>query len=115
MDVTASIGRFTTSGFFELDHSESWIDPVIGLDLALVDLGQWGFGVRSDVGGFGIGDASDLVWSLGGRVTYQVSPNFFIWGGYHMLDYDYSTGSGAGEFALNGRFEGPILGGRFTF
>ena len=62
-----------------------------------------------------IDNASDLVWSLGGRATYQVSPNFFIWGGYNIIDYDYTTGSGVDEFALNGRFEGPILGGGFTF
>lgn len=115
LNLMASLGQLRASGFFEFDDSESWIDPVIGLDLALVDLGKWSFGVRSDIGGFGIDGASDLVWSLGGRVTYQVSPNFFIWGGYHMLDYDYSTGNGANEFALNGRFEGPILGGGFTF
>ena len=113
--LTASVGSISASTFLEADDSESWIDPVIGLDIALLDFGRWNFGLRGDVGGFGLGDCSDFTWAFGGRATYQITPNFSIWGGYFMLDYDYSSGSGADAFAFDGRFEGPVLGGRITF
>ena len=48
-------------------------------------------------------------------MTYHFTPNFMVFAGYFVLDYDYSRHSGADEFGLDGRFEGPTLGGSIRF
>lgn len=67
-------------------------------------------GNPGDVGGFGIGDASDLTWNLVAGVTYQVSECMDLRAGYRTLDIDYNSGGGPDEFGLDTRFHGPILG-----
>jgi hypothetical protein len=106
VDPSVAEGR-SANAKFELDDDSFWVDPVIGLEIGLVNLDRWNFNVRGDVGGFGLGSASELVWSLGGNATYQVNPRFSVWGGYFLLDYDKGI--------FDGRLEGPILGGAFTF
>jgi hypothetical protein len=111
--LCAAIGPLSANEFFESDQSEDWFDPVIGLDVTFADLGSLTIGGRADIGGFGVG--SDFVWSVSARASFELTPNISIFGGYHLLDYDYSDGSGSGKFALDGQLRGPILGVQIRF
>ena len=111
--LRAAIGPLGANEFFESDQSEDWFDPVIGLDVTFADLGRLTIGGRADIGGFGVG--SDFVWSVSARASFELTPNISIFGGYHLLDYDYSDGSGSGKFALDGQLRGPILGVQIRF
>jgi hypothetical protein len=111
VDVVASIGPVTVSDSFSVNDSEFWTDPIIGVDVAILNLDRWTMGVRADIGGFSIGNASKLAWSVGGRVRYALSPRFDVYAGYLFLDYDYADDN----FAFDGYFHGPTLGGAITF
>ena len=62
------------------------------------------------MGGFGIGSASDLTWSITTYLNYQFSKHWSLAGGYRYLDMDYSRGSGTSKFGLDGSLEGFMIG-----
>jgi hypothetical protein len=44
--------------------SESWVDPIVGVALRAPLSDRWFARRFADVGGFGIGDASELSWQV---------------------------------------------------
>ncbi len=89
---------------------ESWVDGFVGARIT----GQWGNWKvvgRGDVGGGG----SDLVWNLSLLGDYRFKKWGSVFGGYRVLDYDYSSGSGASRFVFDTRLQGPVLGLAFYF
>lgn len=87
-----------------------WVDPIIGARLEFKLNKTLALGVRGDIGGFGIGEASDLTWNLVAGFDYRLSETSSFKVGYRILDIDYSKGSGTSEFGMDGQFRGPILG-----
>jgi len=93
-----------------LGGSHDWVEPFVGARVG-IRLCEWlTFGVRGDIGGFGIGSASDLTWNLYG--IFDVKPwehvSFKI--GYRYWNIDYEHGRGADEFGLTGEMHGPWVG-----
>ena len=90
----------------------AWVDPIVGLD-ARVMIAKWGFGVRADIGGFGLG--SESAWSVLVGVRYRFTKLFALAAGYRWLDFDYREGSGTDAFNLDVQMSGPFLALGFTF
>ncbi len=89
---------------------ESWWDGFVGARIT----GQWGNWKvvgRGDVGGGG----SDLVWNVSLLGDYRFKKWGSVYAGYRVLDYDYSSGSGASRFVFDTRLQGPLLGLAFYF
>jgi hypothetical protein len=89
---------------------DSWADGFVGARIT----GQWGNWKvvgRGDVGGGG----SDLVWNVSLFGDYRFKKWGSVFAGYRVLDYDYSSGSGASRFAFDVRMQGPLLGLAFYF
>ena len=97
----------------ELDQSEDWVDPFVGLRWSWQMAEKWGAQLRGDLGGFGIG--SDFTWNLYALVNYHPWKHVGIFGGYRVLDQDYSTGSGNNEFAFDATMQGPVVGLNITW
>ena len=49
----------------------AWVDPFVGGRIFIPLDKKWYLGLRGDIGGFGIGNASDL--ALNGNVFYQLA------------------------------------------
>ena len=94
---------------------ESWIDPIIGLTYRTRLADRWQFGARGDIGGFGLGDASDLVSNLLLRFTYDSSDQWHFHTGWRWLDYDYETGAAASRFVYDVTMSGPFMGATYAF
>lgn len=98
---------------FEFDRSGqvNWVDPIIGLR-GHTELGR-GFGVSglADVGGFGIGDSSDLTWQVTGTLDYAFTDSIYGRIGYRYMSIDYD----APGLGLNLDLHGPLLGVTWTF
>lgn len=90
--------------------SAAWIDPFIGGRLGLSFAERWTIFVRGDVGGFGIGSASDLAWNLIAAFEYELSTKVSLLAGYRVLDYDYDA-----RFLFDVQFQGPILAAQIRF
>jgi hypothetical protein len=71
---------------------------------------RWDLLLRFDVGGFGIGDASDITWNLSGLINYKPWKHVGLIAGYRAMDVDYRTGSGLSRFNYDVLMHGPILG-----
>jgi opacity protein-like surface antigen len=99
----------------DLSSVDDWVDPLIvgRLDFRLSE--KCDLRVRADVGGFGIGSASDLTWSVSATCAFKLSPNVSLLASYRFLDLDWSSGSGEDETAYDYYFHGPIIGVAFTF
>jgi hypothetical protein len=90
--------------------SEDWIEPVIGGRIKWILTEKWGLLTGADMGGFGIGSASKLTWSITSLLNYQFSKHWSVAGGYRYLDMDYSRGSGNKKFGFDGTIDGVIVG-----
>jgi opacity protein-like surface antigen len=103
LGVALAAGTQPAQSFSESDR---WIDPVIGgrVNFALAE--NWDATVVADVGGFGIGSASDLSFQALVTVGYRVNDTWSVRAGYRHLGIDKT---------VNGRdvtldLSGPLLG-----
>jgi hypothetical protein len=110
IDVPGVGSRGTTLG-----GSEEWFDPFVGGRILLIVNEKLNFGLRGDVGGFGIGDASDLAWNLILGVGYQPWQRVSLKLAYRVYDLDYETGSGKDTFGFDGQMKGPMFGATIYF
>ena len=74
------------------EESIDWVDAYIGARMRWMLTERIYFGLRGDVGGFGIGSGSDLVWQLFGGVGYQCSERIAVEAGWRHFDMDYDPG-----------------------
>jgi hypothetical protein len=112
----AHIGAsFELPGGGSPSRSQSWIDPIIGLTYRTRLADRWQFGARGDLGGFGVGNASDLVSNLLLRFTYESSEHWHFDTGWRWLDYNYETGAGTSRFAYDVTMSGPYFGATYAF
>ena len=96
-----------------VDESRSWIDPFVGVHLAVHLAKRWKLGVHGDIGGFGVG--SDLAWQAYADIGFKVSNVVSIILGYRAIDMDYQDESGDELFGYDMLIAGPQLGVAFHF
>lgn len=108
--LKAPAGLLPTNINRSFDESRRWADPILGVrgqyelspDVTLTMLG--------DVGGFGIGSASDLSWQAVVTLNYAMSQRWTLRAGYRGLGVDRSAGA---EIDLV--LYGPIFGATYQF
>ncbi len=99
------IGRASAN----LGGDEDWVEPFVGgrIELSLTE--KLTLMVNGDIGGFGIGTASDRTWNFFAGVEYR----FLKWlsgtAGYSIYDIDYERGSGNDRFGLDAQMAGPAI------
>jgi hypothetical protein len=91
-----------------VDSSKSWVDPFVGLHLA-IESQRWLFVAEADVGGFGVG--SDFAWSAMAAVGYRFTRGFATTLGWKVLDTDYQDGA----YIFDVQLSGPFLAFTFSF
>lgn len=100
---------------FGISQDESWVDLVAGARYKW-DLGErWVLTAEGDVGGFDIGDSSDLSWNANIVVTYRFNSLLSLAMGYRVLNIDYDSDAGSREFRYDIRNNGPQIGVNFDF
>lgn len=97
------------------ERREEWIDPFIGGRLRWDIDDKLAAVVSFDLGGFDIGEGSNLTWNLLTGIDYQLSKNMSLKAGYRILDIDHDSGSGSSATGLDAQFRGPILGLTYSF
>lgn len=103
--VTAPGGIFS----FRFDGKQDWVDPIIGGRIT-APLNAWTtLQLRTDIGGFGWGTASDFTWSAEALFERHWSSRLSTVIGYRILDVDNSRGSGRQQFGWDTQFRGPIF------
>lgn len=86
--------------------SEDWVDPVVAARLIVPLGGGWSAAGFADIGGFGIGDASDPSWQVLASVAYDFNDTWSARFGYRYLSIDKKIGGSDVDLELYG----PMLG-----
>jgi hypothetical protein len=112
-DVEVSFGLSGTALGLDLDAKgqDNWVDALVGLR-AGADLGR-GFSVTgaADVGGFGIGESSDLTWQATGTLNYDFTERFAGRIGYRYMSIDQPSQ----DVPMDIELYGPLIGVTWTF
>ena len=96
--------------------TEDWVEPIVGARIGIQIDKRWSLGVRGNVGGFGLGEASDISWRLAAGVGYQINERLGLKAGYQVYGLDYDNGeSGLGQIGFDGLMHGPVMGLTLSF
>ena len=119
---TRSLGRIdlpgaefsgATLGGTDIDQTESawWIDPIVGARVGADVSEKISVLLMGNVGGFGIGSASDFSWETVAAATYRLGDSWSLIGGYRALGFD-REGS---DVRLDLIMHGPVVGAVYRF
>jgi hypothetical protein len=100
----------------DLKRDETWVDPVIGVNLHTPDDGRrWGVAVFADVGGFGVG--SDIMFNLQPVVLIGLTDRASLAVGYRLIYLNYENHGDDEQRRLLYKMtsSGPLLGFVFRF
>lgn len=89
----------------------AFVDPIVGGRVFFPLAKGWTLGLRGDLGGFGIGNASDLAANGNVSINWQLNEVFSLHGGYRALYMKYNEG----ENEWNATQHGPWFGIGFSF
>lgn len=92
-------------------RSENWVDPVIGARALFRLNDDWRGAVSLDLGGFGIGKASDLSVQAAAELEYSVNDTWSMMFGYRHLAIDRPLNGQTFRLELSG----PLIGVRARF
>lgn len=98
-----------------VDSSEHWLDSYVGARLRAALTDRLTLGTVFEVGGFGIGSASDSTWHWALTATYRFGERWSAIAGYRILSLDQASGSGADRVETNTKMFGPVLGLSYRF
>ena len=110
----AGLGGLGLSG--TVGGTEDWVDPIIGARIGVEINDRWSCGVRGNVGGFGIGNASTLSWRVAAGFGYKINERLTLKAGYQVYGLDYDNDEvGRGQIGFDGLIHGPVVGLTFNF
>ena len=113
VDVKLTVGPVSS----KISRGDNWVDPVIGLRWQRRIAPKWRLTAQGDIGGFGIGGASDFSWNVMGGVAYDGWENTSIFAMYRALSVDYESGTPgtSSYFKYDTLTQGPVIGVGFRF
>lgn len=86
--------------------SESWVDPLVGVHVRAPLSDRWFARGFADVGGFGIGDASELSWQIYAGGGYVINRTWAVEFGYRHLSIEKDLDT----ISLTMDQSGPLIG-----
>lgn len=89
LDLEATVIKPDGTQNVEPGYSNSWLDPVLGVNAEFVldSKGKWGAWTKGDIGGFGVN--SQMTWQMNVGVAYMLSPNWPLTFGFKYLGVNY--------------------------
>ncbi|MGD9507596.1 MAG: hypothetical protein AB7I59_00865 [Geminicoccaceae bacterium] len=111
-EIDTRLDAFGRTARRQVDESQTWVDPIVGVNAILRLSEHWGVRAEADIGGFGVG--SDLTWNAQAVVTYGFTVagyDAFAAAGYRALYWDYKDGG----FEWDVTMSGPMLGAGVRF
>ena len=103
------------SGKEKIGDSQDWVEPFVGGRISWDLNEKLALWFRGDIGGFGIGSASDLFYNLIPGCSYRLNDNVTFDFSYRYTKMDYSNGSGTDKLAMDLEAYGPVFGMTILF
>lgn len=98
----------------ELNELQQWWDMMLGMETRFVLSKRVLLGVGADIGGFGIGNSSDLAWDINYYNTFRITRLINITAGYRSFNFKRTDGEGDEALNTKVRVYGPLLGVSFV-
>lgn len=95
----------------EFRELQEWSDLMIGVKSRIILNKRVLLGISGDIGGFGIGNSSDLSWDFTFANTFKVHDLIYITAGYRSFNYSRTDASVDTKVSV----QGPILGVSLVF
>ena len=95
------------------NQDQTWVDPIVGVNLQTPTGPRLQLRFYTEVGGFGAG--SDFTWQVFPDLSIHLTETASVEFGYRWLDLDYATGEGNEQFKYDALTQGPVLGFAFQF
>jgi hypothetical protein len=92
---------------FESTTRDDWFDPLVGLRVGMDVTRSVSVSMIGDVGGFGIGSASDVTWQAIGLIDYRL-------GQHWSLDFAYRA-LAINRDVIDAVLQGPAFGATYRF
>ena len=92
---------------FSGSRSQNFVDPFIGVRMYQALSPKWGFNLRTDIGGFGVG--SEMVYNAVASFGYNVGKKRSILMGWKYYKTNFNNGSGDDYFKWNVAESGPFV------
>jgi hypothetical protein len=102
-----------TIGGTDINEKETtwWVDPLVGVRFSGDVSERVSLILGGNVGGFGIGSASDFSWETALIANYRFGESWSFAAGYRALSFDKSVGGGELDLIVHG----PLLGFIYAF
>ncbi|MEO1601907.1 MAG: hypothetical protein AAFU49_15875 [Pseudomonadota bacterium] len=115
IDTEINLRAGSLAGRF--DSGDTWLDPVVGLRVQHRLSPSWRVQAQGDVGGFGIGVASEFTWNVMGGIAYDGWEQTSLFLMYRVLgvDFDSGTRGTSSFFEYDTITQGPLLGVGYRF
>lgn len=100
----------------QLSRSETWIDPLVGVNLHTPDRGgRMGFALMADIGGFGVG--SDIMFNIEPVLVVRLTKGAGLAFGYRWIyvKYENAGNDDVRRFLYDMTSSGPLAGFIFRF
>ena len=101
------------TGPIDVENSRDWVDPILGARLITDITERTRVLLRMDIGGFGVGSASEFAFNATAMFGYRMTEQWTLAGGYQVMTLDH--GSGSDPFQSDLTFYGPIFGVGYRF
>lgn len=88
LELDATVEGGAAPGGRSFDFAESWIDPILGGQLSAPLSDRWFARGYADIGGFGIGDSSELSWQIYVGGGYIINQTWAVEFGYRHLSIE---------------------------
>ena len=96
----------------KVEKTMEWVDPIVGARFSATLTPRMSLIGRADVGGFDIGDASELTWSASAYLGWHFTPLVSGWFGWKYLSVEREADR---DNVVDLALSGPVLGVAFTF
>ncbi len=106
LDIDVALNAAAAANDRTAAFSDSWVDPVVGARMRAELSDAWFVDGFADIGGFGLGDASNLSWQVFGGAGYRFNETWSLRGGYRYLSVDKEIDGRDLRLELYG----PVLG-----
>ncbi len=98
-----------------LNEKLQYTDLVFGTNFRIILSKSVLLGLSANIGGFGIGNSSDIYWDLLFVNTFKVTKLLTVTAGYKTFTDKTTSGEGPNEIKTNIKTFGPLLGVAFNF
>ena len=98
----------------QLDEKVTYVDLVFGTNFRIILSKSVLLGLSANVGGFGIGNSSELYWDFLFVNTFKISKLMTVTAGYRTFTDKTVSGEGDDQIKTNIKTFGPLLGVAFN-